>query len=189
MNRCPAYVFITFCAVTILLLGLVVYITITFDPNAYKAQIVQLVKDRTQRNLKLEGDIQLSFFPGIAVRTGRITLSEYRNEEEFAAAEQARVFLKLLPLLQRQLILDEIVITGLKASLIRFRDGRTNIDDLIAERGKAEPFELDIARIRMQKGAISLSDGRCRCVDGQLYHCRQSLFFPAAGRYRQVQGL
>lgn len=158
MNRWSRYALLLFSAVTILLLGLVVYITITFDPNAYKAQIIQLVKDRTQRNLKLEGDIQLRFFPGIGVRTGRITLSEYRNEEEFAAAEQVRVSLKLLPLLQRQLILDEIVITGLKASLIRFRDGRTNIDDLVAKREDPEQFELDIARVHMEKAAISLSD-------------------------------
>lgn len=158
MNRWPRYVLLIFSAVTILLLGLVGYITIAFDPNVYKAQVIQLIKDRMQRDLRLDGDIRLRFFPAIGVETGRITLSEYRRSERFAAADNIRVSLELLPLLRRQVALDEIVIIGLTAGLVRFRDGRTNIDDLIAEREEPEQFELDIARIRMENAAISLSD-------------------------------
>lgn len=158
MNRWPGYVLLIFSAITILLLGLVGYITIAFDPNAYKAQVTQLIRDRTQRDLRLEGDIRLRFFPAVGVETGRIALSEYQSGETFAAAENIRVSLELLPLLRKQLVLDEIVIIGLNASLVRFRDGRTNIDDLIAEREEPEQFELGIARIRMEEAAISLSD-------------------------------
>lgn len=158
MNRWSRYVLLIFSAVTILLLGLVGYITIAFDPNAYKAQVIQLIKDRTQRDLQLDGDIRLRFFPAIGVETGRIALSEYRRSERFAAADNIRVSLELLPLLRRQVALNEIVIVGLTAGLVRFRDGRTNIDDLIAEREEPEQFELGIARIRMEKAAISLSD-------------------------------
>ncbi len=39
------------------------YIALTFDPNSYKPQIIQAVKDSKQRTLKLDGDIKLFFFP------------------------------------------------------------------------------------------------------------------------------
>ncbi|HEX9685390.1 MAG TPA: AsmA family protein, partial [Burkholderiales bacterium] len=55
----------------VVLIGVVLaYIAATFDPNQYKPQIVQAVKEQTQRTLKLEGDIGLSFWPSIGAKIG-----------------------------------------------------------------------------------------------------------------------
>ena len=35
---------------------------VTFNPNDYKPQIIQAVKDSRQRDLRLDSDIKLSFF-------------------------------------------------------------------------------------------------------------------------------
>src|SRR3989304_729249 len=88
--------------VLILIVAALAYIAATFDPNQYKPQIVQAVKERTQRTLKLEGDIGLSFWPSIGAKIGKASLSERASDREFAAVEEVRVALKLIPLLSRR---------------------------------------------------------------------------------------
>lgn len=158
MNRYLRYALIVFAVVVTLLAGLVIYIAAIFDPNAYKPQIIQLVKEKKQRALKLDGDIKLTFFPSIGATVGNVTLSEYNSDKEFAAVENIFVSLALMPLLKKQLAINEVAISGLKANLIRFKDGRTNIDDLIAKNEEPEQFKIGIDHVRVEKSLLALHD-------------------------------
>ena len=158
MNRYLRYALIVFAVVVTLLAGLVIYIAAIFDPNAYKPQIIQLVKEKKQRALKLDGDIKLTFFPSIGATVGNVTLSEYNSDKEFAAVENIFVSLALMPLLKKQLAINEVAISGLKANLIRFKDGRTNIDDLIAKSEEPEQFKIGIDHVRVEKTLLTLHD-------------------------------
>jgi AsmA protein len=135
------------------------YIVATFDPNDYKAQIVRLVKEKKDRTLRLEGDIRLSFWPDLGADLGRLALSERGSEQAFAAIESARVSVKLLPLLARRVVVDEIALKGARVALVRHPDGRTNMDDLFAPQDEAQTgYALDIARIRIEDSALSFRD-------------------------------
>lgn len=145
--------------------GVVAYVAATFDPNQYKPQIVQTVKDKTQRTLKLEGDIRLAFFPNIGAHLGKAALSERAGDQEFAAVEDLRVAVKLMPLLSRQVVVDAVEIKGLRAHLVRFKDGRTSADDLAGGAGPAPgakapgtQVEVDIARVLIENATITLAD-------------------------------
>ena len=127
--------------IILILAAAAAYIAATFDPNEYKPQIVQAVKDRTQRNLRLDGDIKLAFFPRIAATLGRVSLSERGSEREFAEVGDFRVALKLLPLLSKQVVVETVEIKNLRAHLVRFKDGTTNIDDLTKEKGPGSNYE------------------------------------------------
>ena len=83
------------------------YIAATFNPNDYKEQIIQAVKESKQRTLHLDGDISLSFFPSLGANLGKVSLSEYNSEQIFASVETARVSLALLPLLSKQVVVNE----------------------------------------------------------------------------------
>src|SRR3989338_6443585 len=108
-----------------------IYLAATFDPNDYKEQIIRAVKESKQRELRLDGNITLSFFPNIGANVGKVSLSEFNSEKQFAAIDSARVSLALLPLLSGQAVVNEVAISGLQATLIRRKDGTTNIDDLL----------------------------------------------------------
>ena len=159
-------------AALLLLAGAVVgYIAATFDPNAYKGELATLVQDKTGRALAIEGDIGLMLFPRIGVQLGRATLSEYRSDAQFAAIERARVALALLPLLSRHVVVDQVVLEGLRANIVKRRDGSTNLDDLMAggesqpaaaqaappEAG-SQPIQLDVQGVRVADAAISFRD-------------------------------
>ncbi|HET9699681.1 MAG TPA: AsmA family protein [Burkholderiales bacterium] len=165
MSRTVKIVLIAFAAVLAVVTAVVAFVAATFDPNAYKPQIIQAVKDKTQRTLKLEGDIRLAFWPSIGARIGRASLSERGSEREFASVEEAQVAVKLIPLLSKQVIVDGVELRGLRASLVRSRDGKSNIDDLAGggapvrgEQPAAPAPVVDIARIVIQDAALSYRD-------------------------------
>ena len=145
----------------------ITYVALTFNPNDYKPQIIQAVKDSKQRNLRLDGDIKLSFYPNIGVSLSKVSLSEFKNDKEFAAIESARVSLALLPLLRKQAVVDEVAVSGLRAKLVMHKDGTSNIDDLL---GQSEPkpeqkkqaagpqVKFDIASVSLEKTSLSYRD-------------------------------
>ncbi|MDD5301136.1 MAG: AsmA family protein [Gallionella sp.] len=140
----------------------VAYIAATFNPNDYKAQIIQAVKDSKQRNLHLDGDIKLSFYPSIGANIGKVSLSEFNSDKEFAALETARVSLALLPLLSKQVIVNEVAVSGLKATLIKHKNGTTNIDDLLGKDAQKKDgsaqAQFDIAAVSIEKTSLSYRD-------------------------------
>jgi AsmA protein len=141
----------------------------TFDPNQYKPQIVDLVKDRTGRTLTMDGKIGLTFFPKIGAEVEKVTLSEPKSTRSFARIEEARVALALLPLLRKQVIVDQVTFSGLAVDLVRYKDGRTNFDDLLGKKKPDEPapkapapagspLEIDIGGIALRNATIGWRD-------------------------------
>jgi AsmA protein len=134
------------------------YLVATFDANKWKGEIAQLVQDKKGRSLKIEGELSLSLFPSIAVQLGKATLSEHKSEQVFAAVDSARVSLQLMPLLSKQVVVDTVALDGVKARLVRFKDGRMNIDDLIGKDDKEPPARFDIAGVKLANGELAWRD-------------------------------
>jgi AsmA protein len=102
MNRYLRFGLIVIALVSVLLLGLIIYFASNFDPNAYKPLITELVREKKQRELRLDGDIHLMLFPSPRIELGPLALSEYESDVEFASAERVQVSLALLPLLRKK---------------------------------------------------------------------------------------
>lgn len=139
-------------------LGLFVYAT--FDANKLKSEVVQIVKDKKQRTLAIDGDMALSFWPSLGLRLGRVRLSEHASDGEFAALDSARVSLALLPLLSRQVVIDQLELAGVSAALVRGKDGKLNIDDLLTrdEPPENQSLRFDIASIKLTDSRLDLRD-------------------------------
>ncbi len=133
MNKFVKLGLLSACCVVILAMVAITYVALTFNPNDYKAKIIQTVKQSKQRNLHLDGDIKLSFFPNIGANLSKVSLSEFNSENKFAEIDSARVSLAFMPLLRKQVVVDEVVLSGLQATLVKHNDGTTNIDDLLSQ--------------------------------------------------------
>ncbi len=166
MNKIIKFVVLPLVGIVVVIVAIAAYVAATFDPNQYKPQIVQAVKDKTKRVLKLEGDIKLSLFPSIGATLGKISLSEFGNDKEFAGIEDFRVSLKLLPLLSKELVVDTIEIKNLRANLIRGKDGKFSIDDLTgggdkpapAVKSSGPPVKIDIDHVTLENATITYID-------------------------------
>ncbi len=169
MNKFIKYGLLSAGGLGLLVAGGAAYIAATFNPNDYKAQIIQVVKDKKQRTLKLDGDIKLTFFPSIGANIGKASLSEFKSEKEFAAIDSAHVSLALLPLFSKQVVVDEVVVSGLKVKLVKLKNGKTNIDDLLDKEeskeavkagSKAEDAQVkfNIASVNVEKTGLDYRD-------------------------------
>ena len=141
MNRSFKILAIVFGTIA-LVLGLgIAYLSFIFDPNQFKSQLIELVKNKKHRNLNIDGDIQLYFFPKLGVSLEKIKLSEFESTTQFAAVERAKVSLALMPLLQKQIVIDKVSVLGMQLRYQRDAEGKSNIDDLI----KQDPAEKEAA--------------------------------------------
>lgn len=167
MKRLLKYSLLTVSITAILVTGLIVFLIFFLDLNSYKPLISQIVKEKMQRELEFDGDISFAVFPKLGISLKQVSLSEHKTSKKFITADYIHLTLPLKQSLKNKLVIDEIIIKGLKASLIRFPDGRTNIDNLLTTNKKKMEFELERARIEntmlvfhdvMNKKQYALSD-------------------------------
>src|SRR5215831_907734 len=147
-------------ALVVVIGAVLAYVAATFNPNAYKPQLIQLVKEKKNRTLKLDGDIKLSFWPDIGAELGKVSLSEAKSDKEFAAVDDARVSVKLMPLFSKQVVVDEVSVKGARAAIVRYKDGKLNIDDLLAkdEKQPKQDVAFDIAGVEIADSAFTFRD-------------------------------
>lgn len=146
-------------AIVAVLIGLVVFVVATFDPNSFKNEITAFVQEKKLRTLKIDGDIALSLWPSIGVKLGQVSLSEHQSATQFASVDSARVSLALLPLLKKELVINHLEIDGVHARLVRHKDGSLNIDDLLSEdKEKTEAMRFDISGVTLHRTQLSWVD-------------------------------
>ena len=141
------------------LLLLVVYLAVTFNPNDYKPTVIQLVKDKKQRTLDIKGDIKLSFWPKIGADLGEITLSEHQSDKQFAAIKSAKVALAVLPLLKKEIVVDTVYLDGAQVNVIQHADGSFNFDDLLSkEEEESQQINFDVQGIKVTNTQASFTN-------------------------------
>lgn len=123
-----------------LLLGTVLVISFVFDPNQYRDEIIQLVKEKTGRDLKIGKKIGWSFFPSLGLEAGGLELSNAAGfgKEPFASIDSAGVRVEFMPLLRRQIAVDSVYLHGLTLNLAKNAAGRNNWQDIAARGVKTE---------------------------------------------------
>ena len=126
-------------ALVVLLAAGAAILALTFDANQYKDEVEKLVKEKTGRTLKFHGDVKLAFWPSLGVSVGKVTLSRRASEHDFAAFDAAHVSVGVLPLLRGEVLVDQVRIAGLKASVIRAKGGKFDFEDLLGAAGAKQP--------------------------------------------------
>lgn len=137
------------------------------DPNDYKDEIAAAVKTETGRDLELQGDLELSVFPWLALELGpaRLGNPEGFGPGPFVSVEKADVGVRLFPLLRGQLEVRRLRLEGLQLNLVADKQGRTNWQDLTGDAAgtPAEPAEApgalpDIAGLTVKDAALDYRD-------------------------------
>ncbi|WP_454696375.1 AsmA family protein [Achromobacter aegrifaciens] len=116
--------------VVVAVVGLAIFL-LTFDPNAYKYKLEELVQQRYQRTLTIDGEIELSLFPRIGLSVQGVSLSEPDSPEIFASIDSTRLAVAVWPLLSNSFVVDHVAITGFKARVVRDKQGQFNFSNLV----------------------------------------------------------
>ena len=127
--------------VTIFVLAAVA-LYVFFDPNDFREEISSTVKNKTGRDLTIEGDISLDIFPWLAVEVGSATLGNAPGfgDAPMAGFERASFSVRLLPaILHQEVVVGTASIEGLSLNLTVNAHGVSNWSDLVPDETDDEP--------------------------------------------------
>lgn len=148
-----------------LLIGLIAaaaWFVASFDANRYKGVAIDWMKSHRNRTLAIDGPIELSVFPRLAVKLSKASLSEAGRPDTFAAIDEAALAVDLLPLLRGEVVIGRVSASGVRLAYVRDAKGKSNVDDL-AKPGPEQPGEKKA--LRFDVGGIALRDVRVRVKD------------------------
>ncbi|WP_333874281.1 AsmA family protein [Methylobacter sp.] len=125
----------TIAAMILLLIAVACILPFVIDPNDFKPDIAAAVKEKTGRELTLDGDLKLSLLPWLGISTGKIALSNAAGFQDrpFTTIEESNVQVLLLPLLSKKVEISRIVLKNPILNLARNKQGISNWDDLTTQ--------------------------------------------------------
>jgi AsmA protein len=132
------------------------------DGKFVKARLESAMKEKN-RTLNIEGEPRLALFPVFRLTLGKTTLSEPKSDKAFVSLESLDVAVKVMPLVSGEVAVDVLALSGLRANIVRAKDGSMNFDDLAGKREgepaeKKEPPRVRIAEVKIERAQISYTD-------------------------------
>ncbi|SDJ83365.1 AsmA protein [Ferrimonas sediminum] len=126
-------------SVLALMLVIAVYVGVFLDPNAFKPEIEAKVKEATGRTLSIDGDIGWSLFPKVGLDIAGISLGNIPGEDlpPLLSVKQAVVGVNLLPLIQKDVQIEEVTLAGVALNMVTLKDGRNSLEGLGGGASKA----------------------------------------------------
>ena len=149
----------------VLILLAIVIVPLVFEPNDYREQISDLVEDKTGRQLQLNGDLSVSVFPWLGIRTQGLSLSQPAEiGGSMVQVETAQLRLKLMPLLSKRVEIDTVILEQPKLSFITLENG---VNSLTGLSEPSEP-EQDSAEQANPEAALALVIQGVELTNGSL---------------------
>jgi uncharacterized protein involved in outer membrane biogenesis len=141
--------------VAAVVLATALFLPYLLDINAYRAEIVSALQQKLNRPVSFSsGSFAWNFGPSFEFKD--FTVKERDGSSDFITARQITVTMSLIPLLEKRVELQSLIMDGTTVSLLRNRDGTYNIDDLL----KTERSEVQVLfkNVRMSKGTFLWKD-------------------------------
>jgi AsmA protein len=149
------------------------------DPNAHKAELQAAFREATGRDLTVRGPLSLKVFPWLAFQADDLAVANRAGfgEEPFASLGQARLTVKLWPLItSRRVEFGPVTVDKLQLRLAVARNGQDNWSDVLdhlqrrepatpappaeAPRADQNPLELSIAKLLLKASEVSFDDAQ-----------------------------
>ena len=150
--------------ISALLLVIVLYLTVFFEPNDFKPQLVDIVKEKTGRDLSISSDLSWTFFPTLGIELNGISLSNPAgfDNESMVEINHLVAEIALMPLLKTEIKIAKINLDGLTVILETQKDGRSSFDGLAEQTAatktnniSSESTTSDLSRLDIDGIAIT----------------------------------
>ena len=163
--------FKVFGGLVLLLVAVIIIAPMVIDPNDYREEIQAVVKDKTGRDLSINGDLSLSVFPWVGIGINDVSLSNAAGfkAEHFAQIKEANVKVRLLPLLSQQVEVSTVVLNGMRLNLAKDKAGNTNWDDMVQSAGESSEKPSDADADKASGAALgAIAVGGLQIVDANI---------------------
>ncbi len=151
--------------------GIVVIVLVNLDPNDYTDTITRKVKEATGRDLRIAGNVGLTFYPWLGIDLEGMSLSNTADfsDTPFLQAKAIKMRAKLLPLLlQNKLEMDTLILHGVTINLAKNASGATNWDDFVKTKtNDGASGDQAMPSTALVLGGIDIKDMNIHWVDKQ----------------------
>lgn len=129
--------------VTLLVIG-VLAVYFLFDANQFRDELAAALSEQTGREVTLEGDLSLTVFPRLAVRTEGVTVGNAPafGPEPMLQLERVAAGVDFIGLVNSRLDIEKVEVIGFVLKLAVRGDGMDNWSDLIEAASEADTSEL-----------------------------------------------
>jgi len=126
----------------LLLVGVILALPFLIDLNRYQDRYKPLIEEALNRKVQLQ-DIRLTIWPRLGVRVGGVTILDDPSFSTgpFASLTSLDVGVKLLPLLNKQVEVEEISLRDPVITVITNKDGVMNVSTIGARTAPSSPTE------------------------------------------------
>jgi len=156
---------ITVSAIALLIIAFAVFIKMYVTPERVKGFIVPTAEKALNRRVQI-GDISISIFKGIGLSD--FAIKEADEKGDFVKCKEFILKFKLLPLLSKQVIIDEFKLVSPAVKIERGPEGKFNYEGIgkkeeaVREEKPEEagglPISLTVNKISVQDAQFSLAD-------------------------------
>ena len=157
-----------FIGVIVLITVVVVGFVYTFDANDYKEEISAAVEAVTGRTMTISGDANISLYPWIGIKIHDVAIENRDgfSHKHFANVDRFDIRVKILPLFERRLDIDKLVLHGLDIYLEKNPNGDSNWTGTAAVTGgQTTESNFDLAGFRMS--GVEITDSQLIWLDRQ----------------------
>jgi hypothetical protein len=154
----------------VVIIGLSILVKSYLKSDSLKALIIPKIEEFTGRTAGIDR-IDVSLFKGIAVKG--ISLMEQDGKQEFMNVKEFVLEYRLLPLLQKRLVIKRVALVSPSVRLVREKDGRFNYTDIVERSSaaqKAAPPEAAGEKglpLSVETDKISVRDARMTFTDAE----------------------
>ena len=161
---------------------------LAFDQDDFRENISIAIEESTGRTLVIDGDVDISLFPWLAIDVGQTRLGNAAGfgDTPFASFERARLSVRVMPMIfSQEVSIGTASIESLALNLEVSQDGRSNWQDLaeLSDAQASQPEitdESDAASSRFESfeiGGIEISDASVSYRDQQTKESYQLVDF------------
>ncbi|MTI13522.1 AsmA family protein [Sansalvadorimonas verongulae] len=113
--------------VVLLVLGVAaaLILPMVINPNDYKGEITQVVRDQTGMTLEIKGNIDWSVFPWVGLSLQDLVIDD-PQQKPLGTLKHVSVKVKLMPLLSKQLDISTVELDGLTLNMVVDKNGQPN---------------------------------------------------------------
>jgi uncharacterized protein involved in outer membrane biogenesis len=137
------------------MIGLALFLPRLIDVNAYRDDIIAGLQQSLNRKVSFSrGEFSMHLGPSFTF--DNVVVKELDGAADLLTARRIVVHLSLLPLLEKKVVLRDVVLEGAVANLARDVDGKLNIDDLL--RPRPEAYQVHLKKVQIRKGKLLWRD-------------------------------
>ncbi len=146
------------------------YLVLTFEPDDYRDDLINLVEEQTGRAFTIDGSLELHLDPplvGFEVHDVSFDNPPGFGQEPMLTAKRVEAYLQVIPLLMGDLRIRSMRLDGLQLRLRRKSNGHTNWAGLLADKESSRPEAgsdsggaagIDLGEIRLTDSTIAIWD-------------------------------